>query len=59
MGQYASRRGKVYEAVKASNLSDLKKADDKKDTDKQKPHILLRCSKQLFKYLQRGGKKFF
>ena len=37
MGQYASRRGKVYEAVKASNLSDLKKADDKKDTDKQKP----------------------
>jgi hypothetical protein len=30
MGQYASRRGKVYEAVKASNLSDLKKADDKK-----------------------------
>ncbi|MEY8483511.1 hypothetical protein AALD74_16940 [Lachnospiraceae bacterium 48-21] len=37
MGQYASRRGKVYEAVKASDLSDLKKADDKKDADKQKP----------------------
>ncbi len=36
MGQYASRRGKVYEAVKASDLSDLKKAGDKKDTDTEK-----------------------
>ena len=36
MGQYASRRGKVYEAVKASGLSDLKKTD-RKDADKQKP----------------------
>jgi hypothetical protein len=36
MGQYASRRGKVYEAVKTSDLSDLKKAGDKKDTDTEK-----------------------
>ena len=33
MGQYASRRGEVYEAVKASDLSDLKRAGDKKDAD--------------------------
>lgn len=34
MGQYASRRAKVYEAVKASNLTDLS-AGDKNDTAKQ------------------------
>lgn len=33
MGQYASRRAKVYEAVKASNLTDLS-AGDKNDTAK-------------------------
>ena len=33
LGKYASRRNKVYEAVKSSDLSDLDTADDKKDTD--------------------------
>ena len=33
LGKYASRRNKVYEAVKSSDLSDLDTTDDKKDTD--------------------------
>lgn len=36
MGQYASRRKKVYEAVRASDLSDLESAGNKKDGQGQK-----------------------